>query len=199
MAHEQVTTTTEMAGTLKAAFDQFFPAPIDAWMEFAERCTVVNYPKDHILKAAHSTERYMHFIVSGSAGVFLWKENNPVCLDLGFENHFFADYMSLLLGQPTPLETMTLEASILLRLSREDYLKLGETPVGMVLTRAAGERSYIAKQQQQIDLLTKTAEDRYREMLQMHPEIIRRVAQKHLASYLGITPQSISRIRRSLR
>ena len=66
----------------------------------------------------------------------------------------------------------------------------------MILTRAAAEGSYIGKQQQQINLLTKTAEQQYRELLQTNPDIVARVAQKHLASYLGITPQSFSRIRR---
>lgn len=62
--------------------------------------------------------------------------------------------------------------------------------------RVAAESSLIAKQQQQIDLLTKTAEQRYEEMMQQRPDWVRRLPQKHLASYLGITPQSLSRIRR---
>ena len=59
------------------------------------------------------------------------------------------------------------------------------------------ENSFVEKQQQQIDLLTKTAEKRYTELLQKNPEIIQRIAQKHIASYLGITAQSLSRIRNS--
>jgi CRP-like cAMP-binding protein len=86
----------------------------------------------------------------------------------------------------------------MLRLTKTDYLQLGQTEIGSILMRAAAESSYVAKQQQQIDLLTKTAEQRYMELLQMHPDIVHRVAQKHLASYLGITPQSFSRIRRNI-
>jgi len=57
---------------------------------------------------------------------------------------------------------------------------------------------FVEKQQQQIDLLTKTAEQRYQELMNKNPEIIQRIAQKHIASYLGITTQSLSRIRNNM-
>lgn len=192
-------TNISFAQILKRAFDTYFPAPIEAWLDFAACCSEIEVKKGEILKKANSIERFMYFIVSGSAGVFIEKENNEVCLDLGFENHFFADYMSILTGAPSPLQTIVLENSTLLRLTREDYIKLGQTEIGMILMRAAAESAYMGKQQQQIDLLTKTAETRYLELLQVQPTIINRVSQKHLASYLGITPQSFSRIRAKIR
>src|SRR5687768_5648738 len=115
------------AQLLKQAFDPFFPAPIEAWEDFASCCTRMELKKDVVLKKALTTERYMYFIIQGSVGVFVEKENTDVCLDLGFEGHFFADYMSILTGSPTPVKTITLEQSVVLRLTREDYLKLGQT------------------------------------------------------------------------
>jgi CRP-like cAMP-binding protein len=105
--------------------------------------------------------------------------------------------MSMLSGKATPLQTMLLEDCRLLRLTREDYLKLGETEIGMVLTKTAAENSFMHKQQQQIDLLTKTAQERYDEFLVDFPGIVNRISQKHIASYLGITPQSFSRLKKS--
>lgn len=189
----------EPAKILKQAFDKYFPAPIEAWQEFAACCETVQYKKGKVLKPANSRERYKHFIIKGSVGLFLWKENNFVCLDFGFENHFISDYMSLLSGNPTVLEMAVMEDSEMLRICREDYLKLGTTEMGLYLMKVAAEASYFHKQQQQIDLLTKTAEQRYLELLQKHPDIILRIPQKHLASYLGITPQSFSRIRKNIR
>jgi CRP/FNR family transcriptional regulator, anaerobic regulatory protein len=187
-----------IATILKRAFDPFFEAPIEAWQQFADAGEVKTFEAETVLKPAHDAAHYFYFIISGSIGVFLWKDKNYVCLDFAFENHFFGDYMSILTGAPTPLEITTLEKCELLRLTKTDYLKLGESEIGMVLMRAAAEGSYLWKQQQQIDLLTKTAEERYRDLLITHPDVVQRVAQKHLASYLGITPQSFSRIRRKI-
>jgi CRP-like cAMP-binding protein len=64
--------------------------------------------------------------------------------------------------------------------------------------QVSAETSFVEKQQQQIELLTKTAEERYKILLKRFPEIHQRIAQKHIASYLGITPQSLSRIRSTL-
>jgi len=189
----------EYAKILKAAFDPFFESPLDDWMGFAELCKVERKKKNSILKKAHSAEHFMYFIISGSAGVFLWKEQNQVCLDIAYENHFFCDMMSMLSGQVTPLETMVLEDAELLVMPQEKYKALGNTAEGLILTRIAAESSFMHKQQQQIDLLTKTNEERYIDFLVMFPGIVNRVSQKHIASYLGITPQSFSRLKKKSR
>lgn len=186
------------ARILKKAFDPYFPAPIEAWMDFANKCTQISFAKECLLKEAYTSAKYFYFIIEGSIGIFLWKDNQEACLDFAFENNFVGDYMSVLTGKPTPLIVKTLEPVKLLAIKREDYLQLGNTEIGMILMRAAAESSYIHKQQQQIDLLTKTAKERYEELQKTQPQLIQRIAQKYLASYLGITPQSLSRIRAEL-
>ncbi|MBL7783604.1 MAG: Crp/Fnr family transcriptional regulator [Saprospiraceae bacterium] len=187
-----------LAQKLKTSFDPYFEAPLAAWEEFASYCDLVQFKKNEIIKPFGSAERYGYFILSGSGGVFLWKENSYVCLDLMYENAFFGDYMSLITRQHSPLETMALEHSEMLRISRDNIERLKATPMGMVLFLVSAESSYVEKQQQQIDLLLKTAGERYRDLLEKTPNLIQRTPQKHIASYLGITTQSLSRIRRNI-
>ncbi|MBL0316474.1 MAG: Crp/Fnr family transcriptional regulator [Flavobacteriales bacterium] len=186
-----------LSSILKKSFDPFFIAPIEAWQEFARYCEPTSFEKDEVMKEMDATEKYFYFILSGSAGIFLWKENNFVCLDFAFDHSFCCDYMSLLLKKSTPLQLVALEKSEMVRIKSEDFYKLGQTPVGQVIVQISAETSFIEKQQQQIELLTKNAEERYRILLEKFPDIQNRVAQKHIASYLGITPQSLSRIRKS--
>ena len=61
--------------------------------------------------------------------------------------------------------------------------------------KAAAESLFIHKQRQQIDLLTLSAEERYHQLMQERPALINRISIKHIASYLGIAPESMSRIR----
>ena len=174
-----------LAQILKTSFDQYFDAPVEAWKDFANLCEPIHFEKDEVMKPQDKTEKYFYFILEGSAGLFLWKENNFCC-----------DYMSLLLHQPTPLQLVSLENSEMVRITSENFYKLGRTPVGQIIIQISAESSFIDKQQQQIELLTKTAEERYQILLQKYPQIHQRIAQKHIASYLGITPQSLSRIRK---
>ncbi|MBX7124395.1 MAG: Crp/Fnr family transcriptional regulator [Cyclobacteriaceae bacterium] len=187
-----------LAQILKSAFDPVFPAPVQAWEQFASFCELMKFPAEHEQKAAGTTERYGYFILEGSMGIFLMKDHAEVCLDLGYELTFFGDYMSLISSEPSPLSTRTLEPVQALRISRSNIDSLKATPLGQQIFLAAAESSFVDKQRQQIDLLTKSAVERYEELLQRHPAIILRTPQKYIASYLGITPQSLSRIRRQV-
>jgi CRP-like cAMP-binding protein len=108
---------------------------------------------------------------------------------------FFADHMSLITEQPSPLETIALETTTALKISSSNITRLKQSSFGNILFLLGAENSFVEKQQQQIDLLTKTAEQRYEELMNKNPEVTQRIAQKHIASYLGITTQSLSRIR----
>ena len=185
-----------LAETIKKSFDNYFEAPIEAWIEFAKFCEPVSFLKDDIIKKQDTVEKYFYFILSGSAGLFLWKENNFVCLDFAFENSFCCDYMSLLLKSQTPLQVVALEKCNMVRITSENFYNLGRTPIGQIIIQISAETSFVDKQQQQIELLTKTARERYLILSKKYPNIYQRVAQKHIASYLGITPQSLSRIRK---
>ena len=183
---------------LKKSFDKYFDAPIEAWRAFADFCEVVKFKKNEVIKPYGQIEKYGYFILQGSGGVFIWKENNYVCLDLSYEDAFFADYMSLITEQPSDLETIALENAEMLRISRDNIKKLKNTPFGQTIFLISAEASFVEKQQQQIDLLMKTAEQRYLDLLEKQPNLVRRTPQKHLASYLGITTQSLSRIRKKI-
>ncbi|WP_247237293.1 Crp/Fnr family transcriptional regulator [Telluribacter sp. SYSU D00476] len=187
-----------LAERLKSSFDKYFEAPLAAWEEFASYGEIVRFRKNEVIKAGGSTEKYGYFILKGSGGVFIWKENNYVCLDLMYEEDFFADSMSLYTGLSSPIETMALENSEMLRLSKGNINKLKATPMGQLLFLIAAENSFVEKQNQQIDLLMKNATERYLQLLNRQPRLIQRTPQKHIASYLGITTQSLSRIRKNI-
>ncbi|MCB0497026.1 MAG: Crp/Fnr family transcriptional regulator [Cyclobacteriaceae bacterium] len=181
---------------LKKAFDPYFEAPIEIWKHFASLCELIYYKKNEIIKEAHRADRYGYFLLEGSVGQFVWKENNFICLDLFLENSFFADDISLMSGKPSAMQIVALEKSSVLRLSRSNIEKLKQTPMGAMLFMIGDQNAYAEKQKQQIEFMTKTAEERYRELMKSKPEILQRISQKHIASYLGITTQSLSRIRR---
>lgn len=187
-----------LAERLKKSMDNYFEAPVLAWEQFLQFCEFTEFKKNEIIKPANQTERYGYFILQGSAGVFVWKENNYVCLDLMYEEEFFNDNMSLITGEASPIETRALENSEMLKISKQNIEALKQTSMGVHIFLITAEWDFVNKQKQQIDLLLKTAEERYLDLLRKQPEIIQRTPQKHIASYLGITTQSLSRIRKKI-
>ena len=194
----QLKTTTfqsMIAEQLKKFFDPFVCLNIQVWENFEKLGEVQNFSKETVLKASNTKERYLNIIIKGSGGSLIWNKNNFVCIDIAFENEFLFDYMSFTLQKATPIEVILFEDATIFRIS---HLNFQQTLVtgnyGEKITRLVAESSFIEKQQQQIDLLTKTAKERYLEQLQTRKGI-ERTPLKYLASYLGITPQSLSRIR----
>lgn len=181
---------------LKQIFDPHFNAPIEAWKYFASLGEIVDYKKNEVIKESNHIEKYGYFLVEGSCGLFVWKVNNFVCLDLFLENSFFADDISLNTGEPSPIATIALEKSTVFRISKSNIEQLKLTPMGNMLFMISSEKDFNEKQKQHLDFLTKTAEERYFDLLKNRPELLQRIHQKHIASYLGITTQSLSRIRK---
>ncbi len=184
---------------IKQVFDVYINVPIEAWQSFTDSGTVVSVEKDQVIKQNNTIEKYLYFILKGSGGILLWNKNNFICIDLCYENEFFGDYMSFLSVQSTPLEVIAFERTELFRISKPDFDKLSiDNEFGDKICRFASEGLFMHKQQQQIELLTKTAKERYAGLLNKQPSIIQRTPQKYIASYLGVTPQSLSRIRNDI-
>ncbi|MEY3242863.1 MAG: hypothetical protein RIR11_4302 [Bacteroidota bacterium] len=183
---------------IKDFFDPYFEAPLSVWETFAQYLTPTHFEKNEIIKHAQDTERKMYFIIKGSIGIFLFKNNHDICIDLCYEKEFASDYMSLLTQQQSPLYTKALEDSDTLMITYTDLMQLYRTPIGEKIKNVVAESLFIHKQNQQIDLLYLTSEQRYKKLLQENPNVILRTSQIHLASYLGITPESLSRIRKKI-
>lgn len=184
-----------IAEQLKIFFDPFFCLNIQVWENFEKFGMVEKFSKETVLKASNTKEKYLNIVLKGSGGNLIWNKNNFVCIDIAFENEFLFDYMSFTLQKATPIEVRLFEDTTIFRISHQNFQRtLVSGNFGEKITRLIAEASFIDKQQQQIDLLTKTAKKRYMEQLQTRKGIDK-MPLKYLASYLGITPQSLSRIR----
>ena len=180
---------------LKEIFDPYVNLDIGVWENFEKLGEIKILPKETVLKESNTTQKNFNLIIKGSGGNLIWNKNNFVCIDISFENDFLNDYMSFTTQQPTPIEVRLFEDATIFNISYNNFQQILEVSnYGEKLTRLAVETVFIEKQQQQIDLLTKTAKERYIELLQ-DKKSIDRIPLKYLASYLGITPQSLSRIR----
>jgi len=184
---------------IKSIFDQYFKAPIEIWSVFSQHMVKNTFKKNEVLKSEYKTENYLHIIIKGSVGVFLWNDDNLKCLDIFSENDFCTDYMSFVTQEPSILMTKALEDLEVISISRSDVIKLYFNSItGLQIVRSAAESLFVHKQKQQIELLTLNAEERYLLLMKDRPELVNRIPSKYIASYLGIAPESMSRIRKKI-
>jgi CRP-like cAMP-binding protein len=97
---------------------------------------------------------------------------------------------------PSTYNIETLTETVLWRLTFNDLQVIyNETELGNIIGRQAGEELFLKKQKRELSLLNLTAEQRYLNLFSEQPKLIQKIPLKYIASYIGITPQALSRIR----
>lgn len=184
---------------LKQAFDPFYEIPLSAWEPLADASDVLAIKKETILKAADRIEKHVHLVLEGSICILLPSHASFICTDMLFENEFACEYLSFLTRKPTPYEVRTMEDARVLRFSYQAMERFTSTSkYGDKLWRYATQALYVDKLQQQLELLALTPSQRYARALELQGSLVQRIPQKYMASYLGVTQQSLSRMRRNL-
>lgn len=109
------------------------------------------------------------------------------------------DYASLLSGDPVQIPQQTLTRCVVWVADYRRVLELEHRFVELsVLSRRFAELMYLQKEQRELELATMSARDRYLRLRRRYPDIERAIPQYEIASYLGVTPTQLSRIRAHL-
>jgi CRP-like cAMP-binding protein len=120
-------------------------------------------------------------------------------IQFAFEGWWISDQYSFLTGEPSIYNIDALEDSELLLLTQSaEEQMLAKIPQLERFFRILLQNSLIAAQRRLVSSLSRTAEEKYTDLIQSCPTIPQRVPQHMMASYLGITPETLSRIRKQM-
>lgn len=153
--------------------------------------------RNELLVEKGSIVKQIFFVIKGCLRIFLIDdEGNESTRFLIFENHFGTAFPSFILQQPSLAAIQSLEPSELLVLSYADRQKLmDEIPGWETMYRLGLEQDYIAAIQRIESLITMDSKERYQILMQTQPEIIQRLPGKIVADYLGISQETLSRLK----
>ena len=115
------------------------------------------------------------------------------------ENNLTASYKSFISQQPSELSIQAVEDTELITISYTDLQNLyQQSPIWQNIGRTIAERQYMVMEQYASVLCNETAKQKYLRLLKEQPSIINKVSIKDMASYLGITRRTLSRIRKEI-
>lgn len=142
--------------------------------------------------------RHLYFVEKGCLRSYtIDKDGIEHVVQLVVEEHWVGDLYSLITQTPGTINIEAIEDSEVLVLLYQDFEKLcEEIPALEKFNRKLYQRAYVALQKRLNSTMTVTAEERYRDLIRLTPHIAQRVPLIYIASYLGITPESLSRIRK---
>ncbi len=143
---------------------------------------------------------YNTFVVEGCLKMFMvdfnGKEHN---LQFAVENWWIGDIGSFHSEEASKLYIEALENSTILQIKKEDQLKLFvDYPKFNRIFRVFTENALVSTQRRVLQNISSTAEERYLDFLKRHPYFFNRISNVQIASYLGVTPEFLSAIRKKI-
>jgi len=144
--------------------------------------------------------KYIGFVNSGCMREYtIDSKGNEHIIQFAIEDWWVSDLNSFLSGEPAEYNIDALQDSeiLLLEKSARDKL-LDECPKMERFFRILIESNHVANHRRITDSLSTSAEEKYLKFIKTYPKLFELVSQNQIASYLGITPQSLSRIRKEL-
>ena len=163
-----------------------------------ENFFVSEFKKKELILFKGEISSHMRFIVEGCLKTYyLNEEGKEQIVHLGIEGWWINDLYSYITQTPSRQFIEALENGKLLKIHRDDLDKLFDKSQSIErFFRLKFQRAYVAYIDRTMNSISKTAEDRYSEFRCKHAEIEQRVPQYILASYLGITPEFLSLLRK---
>jgi CRP/FNR family transcriptional regulator, anaerobic regulatory protein len=160
----------------------------------------VSQPKNTVLEAQGKIPGHLYFINSGYTRLFsVDAGGHAVTSYIGEPDTFFTSFLSFVQQQPAPDMAVCATACELLRIARADmWALIQESEAFKQFSLLIFEQALGAAAARAHSLATLSAEQRYQQLLAEHPGVLQHVAVQDVASYLGIKPESLSRIRRQL-
>lgn len=171
------------------------------WQLFSSKLKNRVFKKKSTILDVGETENYISFIESGIARFLIPKEDKDKDITFGFcfKNEFVSAYDSFLTRKPSLYKLQALSEISMWSISYNDLQEVyAKSFAGNVIGRLSSERLFLIKSKREQSLLNDTAEERYLKLFTERPNLIKEIPLKYVASYIGVTAQALSRIRKRI-
>lgn len=185
---------------LNTILDSVYPLPPLAKELFNRYTNEVRLPKGSVLFQQHKIEKRIYFLKKGLVRAYARTPDHEVTFWFGLEGAIVLSMKNYIKGEKSYEDIILLEDCIFYEIHSDILQSLFKTNIDIAnWGRKFAELELIRAEERLIDLQFKTAKERYTDLITHHPDVIQRVALGHIASYLGITQVSLSRIRAGIK
>lgn len=161
-----------------------------------EKTEIIEFPARYKLIKSGFIAKRIFFVEKGAIRSYHLKDGNEIATWFTFENEFITSFYSFISSEPSHETIELLEDSILHALTFDDLNALTiKYPEINHLYRKVLELNFV-KQEKKLNERFDSAKDKYQNLMSKYPEILQRVPLGYIASYLGITQSTLSRIRK---
>ena len=181
--------------------NKFIPLSLDEYNELIAPCIIKrHFDKKSIVTIAGEVENYINFIDSGLVRKYYKKISEEVNTQISYEGHIIHSQESFHSRIPSEYSIETIEPTELSSITYECLEKMYSSSEKMQrLGRLVITATMVLKDKWQSQLVKLSPRERFISFVTRHPELMQRVPQKYLASYLNIKPETFSRFKHMIR
>jgi len=181
-------------------FDQLLPLSEEEKSAVEELFKERKVKRREFILQEGDVSKHNTFVVEGCFKMYYvdekGKEHN---LQFAIENWWIGDISSFYTGEPSKLNVQALENSTILQIKKENQENLFvDYPKFNRIFRELAENAMVSIQRRLLQVISTTAEERYLDFLTRYPQFFNRISNVQIASYLGVTPEFLSAIRKKI-
>ncbi len=158
----------------------------------------IELDRNEYLNVKGSIDTNLYFVKTGSLRIFMLDEFEDHTIRFGYKNNLIAALDSFITEAPSNLYIQALKRTILKAISKNDYINLiASSPENTKMGYQILESFVIQQMEREQDILITSPLERYKRVLKRSPQLFQEIPNKYIASYLRMTPETFSRIKKS--
>lgn len=164
-------------------------------IQSAQKSIVVERNKFLAVKGEINTNVY--FVESGSLMVFVLNNGEEQIIRFGYKNNLIAVLDSYLTGKPTNFYVKAIKKTVVKVIAKKQIEEFLNDESKVKIWIKAMEELIVQQMEREVDLLTKSPAQRYLRVLKRSPRLFQEIPNKHIANYLRMSPETLSRLKKS--
>ncbi|MFA6152615.1 MAG: Crp/Fnr family transcriptional regulator [Chitinophagaceae bacterium] len=173
-----------------------FKADLTTLFKVEGKETIIS--KGEYLLREGEIEHHIYYVMTGAIRAFLFSENEDITIRFGYEGSVINSLASFITGEPSAFSLQAIRKTSLISIRKQSF----ESFIFQNIDRMSGytallEQTIVQQIDRENDLLTSSPSERLKRVMQRSPNLFQHVPLKYIASYLRMTPETLSRIRKS--
>lgn len=162
-------------------------------VELSDKTITIN--RNEFLKVKGSIDTNLYYVVSGSLRIFVLDNWEEQTIRFGYKENLIVSLDSFLTGKPSDLIIQAIKKTEIKVISKQQFDKFLETETNKILWTKILENLVIQQMEREIDILTTSPKERYERVLKRSPQLFQEIPNKHIANYLRMSAETLSRLK----
>jgi CRP-like cAMP-binding protein len=158
---------------------------------------LITLERNEFLKVQGSIDTNLYYVESGSLRVFILDNCEEQVIRFGYKRNLLVSLDSFLSGKPSTLFIQAIKKTVVKVINKQQIDKFLENDGNKLLWTKILENLILQQMDREIDILTSSPKERYERVLKRSPQLFQEIPNKHIANYLRMSPETLSRLKKS--